>query len=406
MFKPVRMTGVLVTLMVAIPGVAQSTDQGMFRFSGFGTISAAQSSEKNADFITNFSQPKGPGFSRSLDMGLDSRLGFQMDVQLGAGFSAVVQGIAERRYDDSYNPYLNMANFKFQALPNLAFRVGRIPYSAYLISDYQKVGYATPWARSPVEVYQFNPLTSVDGADLTWQATAGAVALSGQLLGGSTKARVPSLAGDATMKGDSIGCASVAAVYGSATFRVFYAQMKATYDSSALDGSTGPYAMLRALPPAYGGNPALADQFQIKKDAITYTSVGYNYDPGDWFVMAEAARSGGDENQLLHATAGYITGGYRFGTWTPFLTAGWKKTDSATTNPNPIVNAIVSASDHAQNSVSAGLRWDFFKNMAAKAQYDLVTNAHGSYGALTNIQPGFKTGESYHLATFALDFVF
>ncbi|HJW43825.1 MAG TPA: hypothetical protein VJ463_05190 [Geothrix sp.] len=406
MYKPVWMTGVLAALMGAVPGSAQGTDQDMFKFSGFGTFAAVHSSEKNADFTTNFSQPKGPGFTRSTDLGLDSRLGLQVDLRFTEGFSAVVQAISERRYDNSYDPYLNMAHLKFQALPGLAFRAGRIPYSAYLISDYQKVGYATPWARPPVEVYQFNPITSVDGVDLTWQATAGPVAFSGQVLGGSTTARVPSAAGDAKFKGDSLGSASLAAAYGSATFRVFYLQMKGSFDSSAVDGPAGPYALLRTLPPAFGGNPALADQYQIKKDRITYLSLGYNYDPGDWFVMAEAARTGGDENQLLHTTAGYVTGGYRFGAWTPYLTAGWKKTDSPTSHANPIVNAIISGQDHAQNSVSVGLRWDFHKNLAAKAQFDRVKNAAGSYGALVNIHPGFKTGETYNLATLALDFVF
>jgi hypothetical protein len=400
------MTGVLAALVGAVPGSAQGADQDMFKFSGFGTFAAVHASENYADFTTNFSQPKGPGFTRGTDLGLDSRLGLQVDFRFTERFSAVVQAIAERRYDDSYDPYLNMAHLKFQALPGLAFRAGRIPYSAYLISDYQKVGYATPWARPPVEVYQFNPITSVDGVDLTWQANAGPVAFSGQVLGGSTMARVPSAAGDAKFKGDSLGSASVAAAYGSATFRVFYLQMKGSFDSSAVDGPAGPYALLRTLPPAFGGNPALADQYQIKKDRITYISLGYNYDPGDWFVMAEAARTGGDENQLLHATAGYVTGGYRFGAWTPYLTAGWKKTDSPTSHANPIVNAIISGQDHAQNSVSVGLRWDFHKNLAAKAQVDRVKNAAGSYGALVNIQPGFKTGETYNLATLALDFVF
>lgn len=406
MYKPVWMTGVLAALVGAVPGSAQGASQDMFKFSGFGTFATVHSSEKNADFTTNFSQPKGPGFTRSTDLGLDSRLGLQVDFRFTERFSAVVQAISERRYDDSYDPYLNMAHLKFQALPGLAFRAGRIPYSAYLISDYQKVGYATPWARPPVEVYQFNPITSVDGVDLTWQATAGPVAFSGQVLGGSTMARVPSAAGDAKFKSDSLGSASLAAAYGSATFRVFYLQMKGSFDSSALDGPAGPYALLRTLPPAFGGDPALADQYQIKKDRITYISLGYNYDPGDWFVMAEAARTGGDENQLLHATAGYVTGGYRFGAWTPYLTAGWKKTDSPTSHANPIVNAIVFGQDHAQNSVSAGLRWDFHKNLAAKAQFDRVKNATGSYGALVNIHPGFKTGETYNLATLALDFVF
>jgi hypothetical protein len=394
--------------LAAASAFAQSTDTSapVFKFSGFGSLAATHSSESKADFTTSYAEPKGPGASRSVDFGVDSRLGVQVDVRFNDTFSMVAQAISERRYDDTYTPYLNMVHVKARLLPGLSLRAGRIPYSAYLISDYQKVGYATPWVRPPVEVYQFNPITSIDGGDLSWQANAGEVAFSGQLLAGSTSVKVPQSGVEATFKGDGIAAASVAATYGSATFRAFYLQMKGSLDNALLDGPGGPFSLLRSLPPAFGGNPALADQYQIKKDRITYTSVGWNYDPGDWFVMAEGTRTGGDENILLHFTAGYVTGGYRVGAWTPYLTLGWKTTDSPTTHPNPIVNALVSTGDHSQSSVSAGLRWDCYKNVALKAQYDRVDHAQGSFGALVNPRAGFKPGGNYGLATVSLDFVF
>lgn len=404
--------------LAAVGALAQS--DSAFKFSGFGSLAATQSSEKNADFISNFSQPNGPGFTRGTDFGVDSRLGAQVNVQMGEGFSAVVQAVSERRYNDTYDPYLSMAHLKFRALPGLSFRAGRVPFTAYLISDYQKVGYSLPWVRPPVAVYQFNPLVFVDGVDLLWQANAGEVALSGQVVGGSSLAKGPGASGTAQFKGKDIGAASVTANYGSATFRVFYLQMKGTYEDSSLDGPAGAYGMLRysglvptGLPapyPPYVPNPyyspVLADQYQLRNDKITYLSVGFNYDPGDWFVMAEGARNAGDVNQLAHATAGYITAGYRFGAWTPYVTASWRKTDSPTTNANPIVGAIIAGTNSAQSGISGGLRWDFYKNMALKAQLDRLTNADNTRGGLVNLQPAFKKGESYNITTIALDFVF
>ncbi len=405
----------LTLCLLAVSARAQSAPT--FKFSGFGTLAGTTSSEKNADFTANYAQPNGPGFTRSTDFGVDSRLGVQVDLKFGESFSAVVQAISEHRYDITYTPYLNMAHLKFKAAPGLSFRVGRMPFSAYLISDYKKVGYAMPWVRPPVEVYQFNPLTYVDGADLVWQASAGEVAFSGQVIGGSTDANLAATTGTSKFKGKSLGAASLSATVGSATFRAFYLQMKSTVDNTYLDGPTGPYALLRAPLIPYPPNPSVlvpnpyydpaqADQFQIKGDKTTYLSVGFNYDPGDWFVMAEGARNAGDENQLLHATGFYITGGYRFGAWTPYLTFASKKTDSATTNPNPVVEALLASGQQAQSSTSAGVRWDFMKNLALKAQFDQVKNASGSPGALINEQPAFKRGESYNLVTLALDFVF
>lgn len=413
-------SALLATLVVgALPAWA---GDGSLRFSGFGTLAATTSSEKNGDFIASFALPNGPGYTRSVDFGGDSRLGGQVDWKISEQFSAVVQAIAEHRYDDTYTPYLNMAHVKWEFHPGYSFRAGRIPYSAYLISDYQKVGFATPWVRPPVEVYQFNPLTFIDGVDFGWHTNFGGLALSGQFVGGTSRVKLApsSLAQtyggpnvkDSEWKGDSIGAISLAAFYKHATFRVFHIQMKGTFEDAGFDGAAGPFGgmgpfkALRTLPGAFGGNPALADQFQIKDDKLIYQSAAFNYDPGDWFFMVEQTRKSGDENMFLHFDSGYATLGIRFGNWTPYATAGWKHTTSKTTNANPIVNALVSGLDRGQSSISAGLRWDFRPSFALKAQYDKVTNDKGSYGAFTKTQPAFKTGESYNLATLALDFVF
>lgn len=405
----IRLAPLTRSLPVALLGLATAfapAQESPFRFRGFGTLAAVHSSEKNADFSSNFAQPSGPGHTRSVDFGVDSHLGLQADLKLPARFSAVVQVVSERRYDKTFAPYLNMANLKFQALPGLAFRAGRMPFSAYLISDYQKVGYSTPWARPPVEVYQFNPLTHFDGGDVLWKQQAGPVALSGQVLFGITAAKVPLAGGVATFKGKDAMAANATAEIGSSTFRAFYLQMKGTVDSAALDGPTGPFSLLRALPPALGGNPALADQYQVKGDRITYASLGFNYDPGTWFFMAEAARNAGEENILLHATAAYATAGFRLQSWTPYFTAAWKQTDSATTSSNPIVTALIRGNDHAQTSFGAGLRWDVMGGAALKLQFDRVDHAEGSTGALVNQQSAFKPGGTYNLITATIDFVF
>ena len=410
----IRRASALAVLMAGLPALAQDAGQDMFKVRGFLTLAATQSSEKNADFVSNFAQPNGPGFTRSLDFGVDSRAGLQLDGKFTEQLSAVVQVVSEHRYDNHFEPYINMANLKFEALPGLSFRLGRMPFSAYHISDYQKVGYSTPWVRPPVEVYQFNPLSNFDGADAVIQHNVGSVALSWQLLGGSSTAKLASNQ-VSEFKAKGMVAASVAATYGSSTWRAYYLQLKGSLNNTGLDSASGPYAILRAplIPyPPFGlvpnpyYNPTAADQYQIKDDRITYASVGYNYDPGDWFLLAEATRNAGDEDQLLHATAAYATVGIRFGAWTPYATLATKKTDSPISNANPIVNAIISSSNQAQSSTSLGLRWDFRANTDLKLQVDRVKNATGSVGALVNTQPGFQPGGSYTLLSASLDFVF
>jgi hypothetical protein len=342
-----------------------------------------------------------------VDFGVDSRAGAQVDARFTDWFSGVVQVVSEHRYDNHYTPYVNMANLKFQVTPGISFRVGRLPFSAYLISDYQKVGYSMPWVRPPVEVYQFNPLNYVDGADAVIQHNLGSVAVAWQFSAGTSSAKLPSDL-SSEFKGKDVYSVSINATYGSSTYRAFYLQMKGSVDNTALDSPGGYYDILRTYAggfnPVY--NPAAADQYQIKNDKITYMSVGYSYDPGDWFLQLEATRNAGDEDMLLHATSGYITGGIRFGAWTPYLTYAQKKNDSPLTHPNPIINGILASANQAQSSTALGLRWDFRANTDLKLQFDKVKNDTNSYGALINNQPAFKTGESYNLITLSLDFVF
>lgn len=398
-----RITGVLAALIVAAPVMAQDSGR-MFKFSGFGTLGVVNSSEKNADFVANTSQPDGAGFTHATGIGADTRLGLQADAHFSDRFSAVVQVVAEHEYDKTYFPYLNMASLKFQVSPGLAIRAGRLPFAAYLISDYEKVGYAMPWVRPPTEVYEFNPIIHFDGADVTLRHTVGSVAWAFQLMGGSDTVRTHI----GQVEAKDMAAAAVSAVYGSSTYRAYYLSFKLSLNNLSLDDPSGPYAILRnyagGFNPVY--DPALADQYQLKDKKVTYLSLGWNYDPGDWFLMAEVARNAGDEDQLAHTTAGYLTGGIRFGAWTPYLMLAKKQVDSPLTNANPVINAIVAGNNSAQSSASLGLRWDFRTNMDLKLQFDRVKNDTGSTGSLINTQPAFKTGESYNLVSATLDFVF
>lgn len=415
--------------LVTVSAMGQSDPT--FKFSGFGSLAATQSSEKNADFTSTAVQFNGPGHTKSVDFGVDSRLGLQADAKFNDTFSAVLQVIADHRYDDSYTPYLNMAHLKVQVTPSLSFRVGRMPFSAYLISDYRMVGYSMPWVRPPVEVYQFNPITNFDGADIGFRHNAGDVAFFWQLGGGTSKVKTAGANSTAQFKGSG-GALSLTVTSGSSTFRAYYTRLKSTYDNAGIDNSSDPFSpfnLLRAplvdvgfgpMPNPYY-DPAMADKYQIKNKLITYSSLGYTYDPGGWFITGEVARNAGDEIMLPQATAGYITAGVRFGAWTPYLTVAQRKNDTHIANPPPaidfglsggtpqpydVIANILANTNQAQSSTALGLRWDFHTNLALKAQYDWVKNAEGSYGALINTQPAFKLGQNYTVATLSLDFVF
>ena len=71
---------------------------------------------------------------------------------------------------------------------------------------------------------------------------------------------------------------------------------------------------------------------------------------------------------------------------------------------NAALNAIL-GSIPAQSTTSAGVRWDFMKNVDLKLQCDHTRLDKGSPGLLINLQPGFKPGGTVDLFSAAIDFI-
>jgi hypothetical protein len=59
-----------------------------------------------------------------------------------------------------------------------------------------------------------------------------------------------------------------------------------------------------------------------------------------------------------------------------------------------------------QDTMSAGVRWDFYKNAALKVQYDRVKIGANSRGTFGNFAPDFQPGVRVQLFSAAVDFVF
>lgn len=394
--------------LVAISAMAQS-DPALIKFSGFGTLGAVHSSEKNADFVSTALQPDGAGHTLATAFSPDKKIGLQAYAIFGEMFSATVQGVSEYRYDRTYNPAVKLAFLKAQVTSEISIRAGRVPFPAYVISDYQKTGYAYVWVRPPVELYQFNPFTSIDGGDITWQTNVGSIALKTTAFTGSFDDRGFARGYVTEFSARKIAGLSLVGVKGDSTYRAFYTQFDVTTSNPLITAG---------LNQIRGGDPALANRLDVTGKKATYLSMAYQYDPGNWFFIVEAGRNAGDEDLVLHSTSGYATVGYRFGDWTPFLMVANRKTDSSltatSTNPIPAIAAALSAGasallasgNKAQGSYTAGLRWDFMKNFDLKLQYDAVKNASNSQGTLAAPQPAFVKGQSYNLMTINLDFVF
>jgi len=163
---------------------ADDGDPPGFVLSGFGTVGAVHSSQRQADFTSNSFKPNGAGFSRNWSPDVDSLLAVQGTANLTPQLSVVLQLISEQNFDNTYRPHVEWANVKYQFTPDFNVRVGRIGLPIFMVNDSRKIGYANPWVRPPLEVYDLVPLTSSDGIDASYRLPIGAATNTFQVTAG------------------------------------------------------------------------------------------------------------------------------------------------------------------------------------------------------------------------------
>ncbi len=380
-----------------------------FTFSGFGTLGLVHSSEDQADFSSSTFKPDGAGYTRTWSPAVDSLIAAQLTARLTSKFSAVVQVIAEQNADGAYEPHVEWANIKYQVSPDFSIRVGRTVLPSFLLTESRKVGFTYPWVRPPLEGYRVLPVTNNDGADISYRMHAGEFTSTFQANAGENNIESPEGTGRVRR---SWGI-SYTAEYASLTARVTYQKTNLTIGSlNAL------FAGFRQFGPE---GVAIADAYDVDDKPLPILAIGVGYDPGQWFVMGERG-AGGTDSVLGKRKGWYVSGGYRYGPFTPYLTYAEGGADNLSdpgltvaalppflrgpaTGLNAALNSILS-SKAVQNTASIGARWDFANNFDLKLQFDHTDIGAGSTGTFINIQPGFQLGGKVNLFSATIDFVF
>ena len=358
-------TAVLVSLVTSYSTAcfAADDDTAKYTFSGFGTFGATRSSEHLADYTASVSQPNGPGFSRKWSIDTDTRLAGQLTANFNDQWSAVLQVVAEQRSDNSYTPKVEWANVQYMVTPDLSIRVGRIALPTLLMSNVRQVGYALPWVRVPYTFYAGLPLASADGVDASYKFRSGSIKHTVTVHAGTrilTPGSGPLARVD--LRAKNLWGIVDSMTYGALTLQLSHAQARIKLGDVRLP--------------------------------VKQNSVGFTYDPGEWFVTGEWSKN--TYAPSSNPKIWYIGGGYRVGQFTPYVSYSDRTTSDSTA---PSVSPPL-------KTEALGLRWDFMKNVDLKLQYDRNALKAGSFGDLINLQPGFKPGGTFHVISANIDFVF
>lgn len=402
-------TAVLIHIDVA---VAQIADGPTFSFDAFATVGVMHSDERQADFVGGALLGDGAGHSNAWSAKVDSRLGLQGSVQFLPRLAGVVQIIVEQDHDGRFTPGVEWANLSFDLTSALSVRAGRMVLPTFLTSEYRKVGYAIPWVRPPPEVYGLTPVTSIDGIQVSHRSRFGALTNTLRATYGARDLDVPDDGGEVEARHGFILVDTIE--YGDTTAFAQYLSISLSLDSTR--------ALFDGFRQFGAPGQAIAERYEVDGERVSVLSFGLRHDVGDWFVLGEWARF--DTPTFIADRQGWsVTGGYRHGHFTPYMTLSGVRVRSNTSDPglplaglsaplaatasglNAGLNNLLGRTG-AQRSVSLGTRWDVATNTALKVQFDHLDLDSGSPGVLVNRQPAFRPGGSVSLFSLTLDFVY
>ena len=413
--RPARLHCVVLWAMswLAAPGArADGAVAPLFSLNAFGTIGAVHSSEEQADFTSSYLKPNGAGFPHAWSTDVDSLIAGQLTFRPTSQLSAVVQVISEQLYDNTYRPHIEWANIKYQVTPDFDLRIGRTVLPSFMFSDTRKVGYANPWVRPPVEVYNLVPISNSDGIDASYRLHTGELVQTFTGTYGKSDPRTPPDAGG-TAHGRHMWLLSDTLEYGAFTAHLAYQNV-----FLSLPGLNAVFEDMRNFGPQ---GVALADRYEQDDKRAQFVGLGAQYNPGSWFLMGEWGNTN-YHSFLGESTAWYTSAGYRWRQVTPYLTYSAARADSNTSDPgltltglppalaasamelNAGLNALLSTID-VQRTLGAGARWDFVRNFCLKLQYDHTRLGANSHGALIDVQPGFRPGGTVNLFSATIDFM-
>ncbi|WP_235974158.1 hypothetical protein [Luteimonas deserti] len=374
---------------------AHAQDSQRFTLSGFGTVGLVHSTEDKADFRGDFQITRGVGASQQTSMKPDSRIALQLNARFTDDFTGLVQVVSEHAITESYKPQVSLAHVKYRVSPDFTARLGRITAPLYMLSEYQRVGYATPWVRPPYEVYNY--LVPLDGVEGLYTINAGDTVVGLQGFYGRIDSEL--------VRVDAMRGLAVQLDRGAHAARVSHIRGRVGVSSPSVDRLFDTY---RSLP--VPGLASIAARLDPRSLDGSFTGVGYSYDPGAWFLRTEAIQADYTPSLSARTTSGYISAGMRRGTLTPSLTFAHVDTDGVempgAADPFGLLNMAVASSNAGRHSYTAALRWDVRDSVALKLQGSHIENHAGSFGSLGNVQPGFQPGRSYNLISASVDFVF
>lgn len=393
----------LMSVFAGLMSTAAANGFGV-RFSGFGTVGLAWTSQKNADFV-NTAQPYGPGRSRSLDGGLDSMLGLQADVKMGPGLDGVFQVITGLTPDGRFKPEITLANLRYEWSENVSFRGGRLPPNRALAAEYRRINFTLPWPRPPAEIYGLFSAAPSNGVEVLIRTHQDFGTINWRLGSFISYSEAPFDNGASVAVSRARGTFATAELLrGDWRWTASFARPRSlTLNRSAME------PLLREIQRI---DPHVSEDFDNNM-TFPYLSFGGVYDGEHWMVMGEWLRRSGKSAWAADRQGAYLTVGRRFGPTMPYVTLARRLTDDGSGHydgspAHGLIKASYDVQRQTQSTLALGVNHELGPGVRLKAQVDFIRPDEASRGLYINHGPNYNVSHPSveRVCSVGLDFVF
>ena len=369
---------------MALPLLVQAAivEEERWALSSFGTLGVSHFTEQNADYVRyRTRQGQGPGNSRDYAFWLDSVLGLQLDYRLGDQLHLALQGVYQQQADGAQGVDLTLGLLRWEATPELEFRLGRMQAIEFIDGETWLVNYANIWARPPAEVYFATQIPYRDGVALRYQQQWQDWQLFWHLgwvntLDADSAYGLAAPVGSTDLKGPEARLQLLA--------NDWLWHMAVTWHKRSLYAPTFE-PLLQAITLI---DPALAEAANPDRQRMPVYDLGMRWQGERWLAQLEGSYRD-SESATPSSYAAYLTLGYQltpqtliYGTAATINT--FQQQDAGNSPAKPLLDQAYRILDGDRWSLSAGLRHALTDNLMGRVQLDYVVPDQGSNGLYQN----------------------
>jgi len=360
------------------------------KFDAFGTLAAYQGDDPVAGARADQRTARTTS-NKDWRFDGDSQLTAQFTVNAQGPVRGVLQLLSKDDVIDRFRPRVEWLYLGWDATPDLSLKVGRVVAPVFLMSDTRNIGFAQTAVRPNQTIYQINPITSIDGANLNWSESVGGGNLSIEAAAGKT---------DLSLTNGSIQVNRTASL--AARWQQGGLTLRGGATSFELDGNLpGTQAALSTLSSGATGctncAAVFAQRFRFTDIKGSIATLAMALELGQATLQTEWARRNSNSTLIPDVQGWYLQGSYRIGAWTPYAATGALRfkepplgLSTAAAAP-PAAAAANAAFDHYlinpndRKTQQLGLRWDFHESAALKVQVESIKQTRAPFLGINSV---------------------